>query len=112
MKGRSSKKQSPSDEQENVDGIAMNVNPAPDSSQKEDVPEEEEKEDDIQSPSDEQENVNRKYGDIPEKIIMKAIELNPQYAQFYLNKKGFVFTLGTPKNQMGEVVLIKAKDFK
>lgn len=52
-------------------------------------------------------------GGIPKETILNAIKHNPHYSQFYLNSKGFVFVLGTPKKQMGDgVVLIKANDFK
>lgn len=53
------------------------------------------------------------FGGIPKETILNAIKHNPRYSQFYLNSKGFVFVLGTPKKQMGDgVVLIKANDFK
>ena len=111
MKGRNSKKQSPSEELKNTEGVEIKINPVTENSTKEETVVEENKVDDTQSPSEELKNTE-KNGDIPKNIILKAIKFNPQYNKFYLNKKGFVFTLGTPKKQMGDVVLINTKDFK
>ena len=105
MKGRSTKKLSPTDEQENANDIQVNVNPVQEENpQKEEEP--------SQSPTDEQENADGGLNGIDKSIVLKAIELNPQYEKFYLNKKGFVFTLGTSKKQLGDAVLINVKNFK
>lgn len=65
------------------------------------------------SPEVKERNKENDFGGIPKETILNAIKHNPHYSQFYLNSKGFVFVLGTPKKQMGDgVVLIKANDFK
>lgn len=134
MKGRS-KTQPQVDEQEQLDGVQVNVS-ANDgvndgASNGDNVDEQKELDEnqdsnkkDAPNPVDggdkgkktQKKTVNSKkkdYGDIPEKVILDAIRHNPQYSEFYLNKKGFVFVPGTSKEQMGEdAVLIEVKDFK
>lgn len=69
-------------------------------------------EDDVPKDKSEMEE-KHDYSGIPKDKILTAIKHNPQYSQFYLNKNGFVFVLGTPRKQMGEdAVLITVKDFK
>lgn len=134
MKGRS-KTQPQVDEQEQLDGVQVNVSANdgvddgavddgnvdeqkelgknPDSDNK-DVPSTVDGGDKGKKTPKKTTNSKKKdYGDIPEKMILDAIRHNPQYSEFYLNKRGFVFVPGTSKEQMGEdAVLIEIKDFK
>ena len=44
---------------------------------------------------------------VSDAVILKAKKLNPQYKKFYVNSKGFVYTVGTPKGIMGDAVLVE-----
>ena len=44
---------------------------------------------------------------VSDAVILKAKKLNPQYKKFYVNSKGFVYTVGTPNGVMGDAVLVE-----
>ena len=44
---------------------------------------------------------------VSDAVILKAKKLNPQYKKFYVNSKGFVYTVGTPSGIMGDAVLVE-----